>query len=106
VISIRHPLDINLEKTIIEIDPNYPYTLGNSSPWPFALQAFYAERAFRLMHNNYIVLSLIVMGMACQASASIAVAVITARVNGFDQVEATKVVVYLWVRRTVLEVIL
>jgi hypothetical protein len=70
------------------------------------------------MGNNWWLLGVIVLGMACQASASIAVAVITATTPGFEQVEvsspcllatqlltwmlnlgrqATKAVVYIWV---------
>ncbi|KAG7544278.1 hypothetical protein FFLO_03317 [Filobasidium floriforme] len=64
------------------------------------VQAFYAERAFRLMGNNWWLLGVIVLGMACQASASIAVAVITATTPGFEQVEATKAVVYIWLTAT------
>ena len=54
------------------------------------LQAFYAERAFRLMNKNYWVLAAIIVGMCCQFSASIAVAMITAVTPGFDQVEVSR----------------
>lgn len=52
-------------------------------------QAFYAERAFRLMNRNYYLLAAIIVGMCCQFSASVAVAVITATTPGFEQVEVS-----------------
>lgn len=41
------------------------------------------------MGNNWWLLGVIVLGMACQASASIAVAIITATTPGFEQVEVS-----------------
>jgi len=42
------------------------------------------------MNNNYWVLAAIIVGMCCQFSASIAVAVITAITPGFDQIEVSQ----------------
>ena len=41
------------------------------------------------MGKNYWLLAAIIVGMCCQFSASIAVAVITANTSGFDQVEVS-----------------
>ncbi|KAH8090771.1 hypothetical protein HD553DRAFT_347238 [Filobasidium floriforme] len=67
------------------------------------IQAFYGMRAFRLNDNNYILLVVIVLGILCQFSASMACAVMTYSVKAGElgkRKDAVKVPIYIWVSST------